>query len=153
MKKKANLLRALLVFSAIALLECPSPGGGDNESFSLTVFCCPETGGSVSIAPDRASYREGETVILLATENLDRTFAYWDGDCSEDCNPLTLVMDSDKVINANFLTVRKEWTLMVYVDADNNLESFAIDDLNEMEAIDLGGQGISIVALVDRISG
>jgi len=28
----------------------------------------------------------------------------------------------------------KEWTFLVYLDGDNNLEGAAIDDLNEMEA-------------------
>lgn len=41
------------------------------------------------------------------------------------------------------------WTVMVYMAADNNLETYAIQDLNEMETIGSGG-GISVVAQVDR---
>ena len=45
-----------------------------------------------------------------------------------------------------------EWTFMVYMDADNDLEQFGIDDINEME---LAGStdDVNIVALVDRIAG
>jgi hypothetical protein len=43
--------------------------------------------------------------------------------------------------------------IMVYLDGDNNLESAAIDDINEMEAVDLSATDIKIIALVDRISG
>ncbi|GAI87180.1 unnamed protein product, partial [marine sediment metagenome] len=31
------------------------------------------------------------------------------------------------------ITNLPEWTVMVYLDADNNLESAGIDDINEME--------------------
>ncbi|WP_292935565.1 pre-peptidase C-terminal domain-containing protein [Noviherbaspirillum sp.] len=44
------------------------------------------------------------------------------------------------------------WTVMVYVDGDNNLESFALSDVNEMEAASLP-QNVRVAALVDRISG
>jgi len=43
---------------------------------------------------------------------------------------------------------RREWTLMVYMDGDNDLEKFAIEDLNEME---LGKEdAIEVIVLVDR---
>ena len=41
------------------------------------------------------------------------------------------------------------WTLMIYMAADNDLERFAIDDLNELEALRLP-EGVNIVVLVDR---
>jgi hypothetical protein len=46
----------------------------------------------------------------------------------------------------------KSWTIMVYMAADNDLESYAILDLNEMEAAQASSD-IRTVALVDRISG
>ena len=43
---------------------------------------------------------------------------------------------------------RREWTLMVYMDGDNDLEKFAIEDLNEMES---GiGESVEVLVLVDR---
>ncbi len=44
------------------------------------------------------------------------------------------------------------WTIMVYLAADNNLESAGLDDLNEMESIQLE-EGIEIVVLFDRAVG
>jgi M6 family metalloprotease-like protein len=44
------------------------------------------------------------------------------------------------------------WTFMVYVDADNNLESFGIDDLNEMEMAGSTSE-VNIIALIDRAPG
>ncbi|MBN2440818.1 MAG: hypothetical protein JXJ04_05715 [Spirochaetales bacterium] len=45
------------------------------------------------------------------------------------------------------------WTIMVYLDGDNNLESSGLQDLNEMEGVDLSGSGINVIVLMDRISG
>ena len=45
----------------------------------------------------------------------------------------------------------REWTIAVYMAADNDLESAAIQDLNEMEAsIE---NGVTVVALLDRSDG
>jgi len=45
----------------------------------------------------------------------------------------------------------KEWTVMVYLDSDNNLESEGIDDLNEMEMIG-SSSDINVLVQIDRIS-
>lgn len=46
-----------------------------------------------------------------------------------------------------------EWTIVVYMSGDNELEARAIEDLNEMEAAGLQGSGVTVVALVDRAEG
>ena len=43
-----------------------------------------------------------------------------------------------------------EWTVMVYLDADNNLESYGIDDINEMEMVGSTSE-VNIVVQVDRV--
>jgi len=43
-----------------------------------------------------------------------------------------------------------EWTVMVYLDSDNNLESAGIDDINEMEIVGSTIE-VNIVVQVDRI--
>jgi Ca2+-binding RTX toxin-like protein len=44
------------------------------------------------------------------------------------------------------------WTVLVYMAADNNLESFGIDDLNEMESVTLPSNA-NVTVLVDRAGG
>ena len=44
------------------------------------------------------------------------------------------------------------WTFMVYMDGDCDLEESAIDDLNEMEMVGSTGD-VNIIALLDRIPG
>ena len=46
--------------------------------------------------------------------------------------------------------ITAEWTIMVYLDADNNLESAGIDDINEMEMVGSTSE-VNIVVQVDRI--
>ena len=43
-----------------------------------------------------------------------------------------------------------EWTVMIYLDADNNLESAGIDDINEMEMVGSTTE-VNIVVQADRI--
>ena len=45
-----------------------------------------------------------------------------------------------------------EWTVMVYLDSDNNLESAGIDDINEMEMVG-STTDVNIVVQIDRIPG
>ena len=42
------------------------------------------------------------------------------------------------------------WTIMVYLDGDNNLEDAAIDDVNEMEMIGSSDE-VNIIVQFDRI--
>ena len=44
------------------------------------------------------------------------------------------------------------WTVMVYMAADNNLEQFAVADLNEMESVVLPSS-VNVVTLIDRATG
>jgi hypothetical protein len=46
-----------------------------------------------------------------------------------------------------------QWTILVYMDGDNNLEQAAIDDLNEMESVDGLSSSVNIIVQVDRIDG
>jgi len=48
---------------------------------------------------------------------------------------------------------KRKWTFIIYMAADNDLESAAIADLNELEAVNYGAAPVSILALVDRHSG
>lgn len=45
---------------------------------------------------------------------------------------------------------KKQWTFLVYMAADNNLENAAIEDFNEMEASDFNSDEINIIVLFDR---
>lgn len=53
----------------------------------------------------------------------------------------------------SFTTNPRRWTIMVYLDGDNNLESFMMEDIDEMMRGYVEMQGMDLILLVDRIEG
>ena len=53
---------------------------------------------------------------------------------------------------ADSVRLPADWTVMVYLDADNNLEGAGIDDVNEMEVVG-SSPSVNILVQLDRISG
>ncbi|MHA1503377.1 MAG: clostripain-related cysteine peptidase [Candidatus Heimdallarchaeota archaeon] len=54
------------------------------------------------------------------------------------------------VLNDEPIDLEPKWTIMHYMCADNNLETFAIDDINELEAGIDSSNDVNILVLVDR---
>jgi formylglycine-generating enzyme required for sulfatase activity len=61
--------------------------------------------GSVTKTPDKASYNDGETVILEAVANTGYSFTNWSGNLSGSNNRAALIMDADKSVTANFVAL------------------------------------------------
>lgn len=68
-------------------------------SYTLTLIA---TNGSVSLDPDGGSYFENTEVSLTATADPDYEFSGWGGDTSGTTNPLSITMNGDMSITANF---------------------------------------------------
>jgi len=62
--------------------------------------------GSVAKNPDQQSYNSGSQVVLTATANDGFEFSSWSGDATGSDNPLTVTMDANKNITANFTAVQ-----------------------------------------------
>ena len=69
-------------------------------TYSLTVSTVGS--GTVTLDPDKVFYDAGETVTLTAEPATGFVFDGWGGDLSGTGNPVTLVMDADKVVSATF---------------------------------------------------
>lgn len=67
-------------------------------------------------------------------------------------DPAGAATSADFTITTPSASAMPTWTVMVYVDADNNLESFGIEDVNEMEAANLPSN-VNVVVQMDRIGG
>lgn len=72
------------------------------ESYTLTVNVDPVGSGTVTVLPDQESYQDGEVVSLTAIANPGWTFTGWTGDATGMENPLSVTMDGNKTITANF---------------------------------------------------
>jgi len=76
--------------------------------YTLTVNANPSNGGTITQSPTGSSHLAGTPVTVTATPNAGYEFAGWSGDItgSSTTNPMTVVMDGNKNITANFREVQ-----------------------------------------------
>ncbi|PWU16274.1 MAG: hypothetical protein C5B50_13910 [Verrucomicrobia bacterium] len=84
----------------VGALFSPVPGG------SCTLNVTVNGKGTVSVSPQQIYYTQGQTVMLTASQT-DPAYSFnsWSGDASGTSNPLTLVLNTNKVVVANFGSV------------------------------------------------
>jgi hypothetical protein len=80
--------------------------------------------GSVETNPDGSSFEEDTEVELSAQADYGYEFSHWSGDISGSDTPVTVVMDADKNITANFDPVT---TYSLAVTAENGSVSLSPD--------------------------
>ena len=57
------------------------------------------------------------------------------------------------IVGMTQAAIADEWTFMVYLDGDNNLEGAAIEDFLEMSSVGSSAGHVNIVVQFDRIAG
>jgi uncharacterized repeat protein (TIGR02543 family) len=72
------------------------------QQYTLTTSVNPSGAGTVSGA---GTYDQGTDVRVTATPNPGYTFSFWSGDASGNSNPITITMDRNKNIAANFTLI------------------------------------------------
>ena len=83
----------------------------EQNGYTLTVV---SANGTVTRSPDKASYTYNEVVQLTATPAVGYSFANWSGDASGSTNPVSVTMDGNKNVTANF--TQNTYTLTVTSD-------------------------------------
>ncbi len=76
------------------------------RQYTLTIAA--GAGGATSPSPGSYDYDSGSEVSVTATPNSEYQFSEWSGDASGTTNPITITMDSDKSITANFSAITEE---------------------------------------------
>src|ERR1035437_3074296 len=79
-------------------------------TYTLTVNA---TNGSVGKNPNQTTYNSGSSVILTPTASVGYVFSSWTGDATGNTNPLTVLMNANKNITANFILIPITYTLTV----------------------------------------
>jgi CSLREA domain-containing protein len=86
--------------------------------YTLTTVASPQESGSVT--PDSqpscngdTQYREGNVIQLTATPNSGYTFNSWTDGVTDTANPVSVIMDGDKTVTANFDLICFTLTLSV----------------------------------------
>ena len=65
----------------------------------------PAGSGSVVKSPDKAAYGYGDVVQLTAAANSGYTFSNWSGDAGGSTNPISITINGNKTVTANFTIV------------------------------------------------
>ena len=85
-------------------------------SYTLTVNVNPSGGGTVTKNPNLSQYSPGTVVTLTANAAIGYQFSNWSGAASGTSNPITVTMNSDLSVTANFVTISPvTYTLTVNV--------------------------------------
>jgi uncharacterized repeat protein (TIGR02543 family) len=71
----------------------------------LTIAAGP--GGTTNPVPGTYTYDEGTSVSITATANSGSLFGGWSGDASGTTNPVTITMNGNKTVTANFAKLVK----------------------------------------------
>ncbi len=80
--------------------------------YTLTIIA--GTGGTTNPAPGTYAHDSGTQVSVTATPNTGYGFSNWSGDASGTSNPITITMDANKTITANFIA---QYTLTIAAGA------------------------------------
>jgi len=91
-------------------------GGGNQQGstqYSLSVDVSPNGTGSVD--PSSGTYDEGGSVDIKATANNGYAFSKWTGDKQSTNNPITITMDQDYSLTANFVDATSEYLVTMSI--------------------------------------
>ena len=97
--------------SVTAFDTSQNESGFSNEVSGATIIPIPTQytltvniigSGSVTKNPDKSTYNSGEQVTLTAAPGSGYSFGNWSGDASGTASPVTLTMNSNKTVTANF---------------------------------------------------
>ncbi len=99
------------LFAFFILLSCSkdSPLPAPTATITYTLTAIASEGGTVNNTG--GTYNENSNVSITATADAGYEFTSWSGDASGTDNPLTVSMNSNKTITANF--IRTQYTLSV----------------------------------------
>lgn len=78
-------------------------GAGVNPGQTYTLSTSANGSGSVSVSPNNSTYQSGTQVTLTATANSGYIFTGWSGSLTGSVNPVTVIMNANKTITANFI--------------------------------------------------
>lgn len=148
--RPCRLLLWLTAIIPLLLMACTQNLGAPAAQ-KVRLRVSVDGGGSVTRLPDGELHDYSALVQLQAVAEPGFVFSRWEGD-AEGGNPsLSLVMDGHKQLSAIFTPHEpiRQWTILVYMAGDNDLEAAMMYDLNEMEAAELPAE-IEVIALVDR---
>ncbi len=99
-----------LFFFILAIIVVSCTTGPHDTFYSVSVSIAPDASGSISPAAD-SSYEEGSNISLQANAKEGYQFTGWTGDLDTTANPLSLTVDRDYTLTANFTMAENQFFL------------------------------------------
>jgi uncharacterized repeat protein (TIGR02543 family) len=88
---------------ALTLISCSDSGTNPDSTFhDISVSVAPDGAGTIAPSAD-SSYETGSTINLQANQSDGYQFTSWTGDLDTTANPLSLTVDRDYTLTANFI--------------------------------------------------
>ncbi len=100
-------------------------------SFAVNTFALSASvsgNGSISKNPDQPYYNNGSSVTLTANAGADSVFIGWSGDASGTANPLSVTMNGDKNITANFAV--RTYSLTASVEGSGSISPSGVTSVS-----------------------
>lgn len=104
-------MKKFLLLLSVIIISCSSSDKA--SSFSLITSIQPA--GAGTLAPASGDYEEGTVINIQAIVKSGFTFTGWSEDASGTTNPLTVTMNANKNITANFSVIKAKYTLVTTI--------------------------------------
>ena len=82
-----------------------------NFNINMYLLTVTSLNGTVAKLPNQTTFSHGTSVVLTATPAVGYTFTSWSGDATGTTSPLTVGMNSEKNITANFTAIAAKYTV------------------------------------------
>ena len=105
-------MKKLIVLILLGLISC-----SQEESLKFILTVSSSSGGTVNT--NGGEYPEGSSVTLIATPDSDYVFSNWSGSTNSTSNPLTVIVDGNKSIQANF--EKKKFQVNISIEGEGNV--------------------------------
>ncbi|WP_332914307.1 InlB B-repeat-containing protein [Algoriphagus boritolerans] len=89
-------------------------------TYTLTLSASPVAGGKITVFPQSPNYKEGDLVTLTPEPNEHWVFKQWEGDGTGNSTPLSVVMNSNKLIVGVF--IKREYPLNLKIEGEGTVE-------------------------------
>ena len=158
--------------SLISLGDCQGTTTHTGNEYTLLLYSLPENGGDVAANIVKSTYSKGEEVIITATPKTGYQFSSWSNGITGTTNPVTITIDNNYIIYANFIPVSgiKETiydikNIHIYPNPASNILNIAINnwpndniqltiyDLSGKEYVSFKGKLINKRSLILNIEG
>jgi len=141
--KRFNMKKIIILLLISVVFSCKS----DPVLFELTTSVNPLGSGTVS--PDKGTVWLGDQIEFSAEANTGYSFVKWSGDLNDSLSKVSLIIDSDKSIIAEFTEMTKIpdnifEKYLIEIGVDDNIDGFVnTNKIKKITSLNLSEKGVN----------